>query len=268
MSNPRTIADAPEQADESERQIAFEQREAEARARGWVGTWPPEKPHIESPADCEHYLTRLEDGEERAGFLAALSTSLVKFFEELQSDHFRRFGAILLQVAENPKATSRTRLRAVQAAIRPMRQAIAILPKLSRASDGSRQGHLIALLSAFFDELGHDRLQRLARVLVNLAERDAKSLSDRVRTVEAALKIVTDTMEMLVEVRKMYVPGPDMNDPELQRKLEEARREMAEMIAEIDADDEEERRTGKPIRRDWQGRQVDEDYRIPGPSAS
>ena len=48
-----------------------------------------------------------------------------------------------------------------------------------------------------------------------------------------------------------------MNGPELQRKLEEARLEIAEMIAEIDADDEEERRTGKPVRRDWQGRRID-----------
>ena len=39
-----------------------------------------------------------------------------------------------------------------------------------------------------------------------------------------------------------------MNDPELQRSLEEARREMAETIAEIDADVEKERRTGKPVR--------------------
>ena len=49
-----------------------------------------------------------------------------------------------------------------------------------------------------------------------------------------------------------------MNDAELLCKLEEARREMAEMMAEIDADDEEERRTGKVVRRDWQGRRMDE----------
>ena len=39
-----------------------------------------------------------------------------------------------------------------------------------------------------------------------------------------------------------------MNHPELQRKIEKARREMAEMMAEIDADVEEERRTGRPLR--------------------
>ena len=39
-----------------------------------------------------------------------------------------------------------------------------------------------------------------------------------------------------------------MNDPELQRESEQAQREMDEMIAEVDVDDEEERWTGKPVR--------------------
>ena len=50
-----------------------------------------------------------------------------------------------------------------------------------------------------------------------------------------------------------------MNDPELQRESEQAQREMDEMIAEIDAEIEEERRRGKPVRRDWQGRRIDDD---------
>ena len=62
---------------------------------------------------------------------------------------------------------------------------------------------------------------------------------------------LTDTLDMLEELAGLQarrVPDPDMNDPELQRKLEEARRKVAEMMAEIGADIEEERRTGKQVR--------------------
>jgi hypothetical protein len=65
-----------------------------------------------------HYLTWLEAGEQRAGFLAALGSNLVAYFEHLRPEHFQRFAAVLLHAAENPKASHRTRLRAVQAAIR------------------------------------------------------------------------------------------------------------------------------------------------------
>jgi len=224
------------------RRLRLERREAEARGDGWLGPWPPDKPQIESAPDCERYLTRLEGGEQWAGFLAALALNLVAFFEHLQPEHFRRFAAVLLDVAENPQASHRSRLRAVQAAIRPLRRAVTMLPKLEKAGDGSLQAHLESLLMAFVQKLSADDFGRLAALLVDLAGPAAKTASDKVRACEAALTTVTDAMAMLTELQALQerrTPDDDVNDPETRRRAEEAESELRQMEAEIQAGIEE-----------------------------
>lgn len=78
----------------------------------------------------------------------------------------------------------------------------------------------------------------------------------------AALTAVTDATAMLSELRKMQEqrkPEIDENDPEMRREMERANRELAEMDAQYEADREYERRTGKPVRRDWRGQRIDDD---------
>ena len=233
------------------RQRRIARREAIARSNGWSGPWPPDKPCIESAADCQNYLSRLEAGEQRAGFLTALGKNLVAFFEHLQPEHFRRFAAVLLKVAENPQASHRTRLRAVQAAIRPLQRTVMLLPRLEKAGERSLQAHLESLLLAFCRELSTDGFGRLARVLMDLSGPAAKEVSDKVRACEAALTTVTQAMGMLAALTTMQQHrAEDMNDPEMRgRWMEEADRELAEMEAEIQAGIEEGRRAEKPISR-------------------
>lgn len=210
------------------RRLRIERREAEARGNGWQGAWPPEKPKIDSAADCEHYLCRLEGGEQRAGFLAAIGTNLVAFFEHLKPEHFERFADVLLDVAENPNASHRSRLRAVQATIRPLRRAVALLPKLEPAGDGSLQKHLESLLGGFLRKLSAEDFGRLGRVLVELTGPAAKTTSDKVRACEAALTTVTEAMAMLAEVTKIerdLTVDPPQPDPEL---LKRVRADLAE----------------------------------------
>ena len=176
---------------------------------------------------------------------------MVAFFEHLTPEHFERFAEVLLDVAENPRASHRSRLRAVQAAIRPVRRAVAILPKLQKAGDGSLQTHLESLLMAFCQRLSAEHFGRLAGVLVELTGPAAKTTSDRVRACEAALTVVTDAMGMLSELKAMEArraPSVDMNDPERRRRLERAARELAEMKARTQAELEQERRGGKRVR--------------------
>ena len=240
------------------RRIRVEKRETTARRNGFFGEWPPTKPRIESAADCAHYLARAEAGEHRAGFLAALGSNLVAFFQDLQPEHFRRFAVLLLDVAENPTASHRSRLRAVQAAIRPLHRAVAILPKLGKADDGALRRHLEGLLMAFCEELSADDFGRLAALLIELTGPKAKTPSDRVRACEAALTIVTDGMAMLAKLGAMARRwrNDDVRDnPEVQAAMARLRA----VKAEVEADREEERRTGKPVRRDSWGRRIDSD---------
>lgn len=241
------------------RRLRLERREAEARRNGWIGPWPPDKPSIDSAADCERYLCRLEAGEQRAGFLTALGSNLVAFFEHLEPEHFQRFAGPLLDVAQDPRASHRTRLRAVQAAIRPLRRAVTILPKLEKAGDDSLQAHLEALLMAFCRELSADDFGRLAALLADLAGPAAKTASDKVRACEAALTAVAEAMGMLSDLTAMqrrWQPDFDLNDPEVRRGMEAAARRMAEIEAEAEAEAEEARRTGKPA---WRRRRIDTD---------
>lgn len=243
------------------RRLRIEKREAEARDSGWSGLWPPEKPCIESAADCERYLTRLESGEHRAGFLGAVGNGLVAFFENLETEHFRRFAAVLFEIAQDPTASHRTRLRAVQAAIRPLRRAVGILPRLGGAGDNSLQARLESLLAAFCEALSADDFAALGAVLVELTGPAAKTASDKVRACAGALTLVTEAMQMLLDLksaaRSRPLPGPDLDDPETQRRMDEVDRELAEMDAQFQADFDEERRTGKPVRRDWRGQWID-----------
>lgn len=243
------------------RRLRVERREAQARGNGWSGPWPPEKACIESAADCEHYLTRLESGEHRAGFLGAVGNGLVAFFQNLQPEHFRRFAAVLFNIAQDPTASHRTRLRAVQAAIRPLHRAMRVLPRLKDAGDQSLQTHLQTLLAAFCQELSADDFAALGTIMIELTGPAAKTASDKVRACTAALTLVTEALEMLVDLRSVArtlpPPGPDPNDPEVQRRREAIERELDEMEARILAEIEEERRTGKPVRHDWRGERID-----------
>ena len=216
------------------RQSRLDHREAQARVRGWKGTWPPERPEIDSPADVERYLARLEHGEARAGFLTALGDNLVVFFERLQPEDFERLAAVLLAVAEDRNAAHRSRLRAVQAAIAPLRRALTILPKLERADDDSLQGKLEELLLSFCRALGAESFNRLADVLVELTGPAAKTSSDKMRAAEAALKTVTDAMAMLTELRALQRRSRKPVDCPI--KAAQAAKELEEIMAEFSED--------------------------------
>jgi hypothetical protein len=168
----------------------------------------------------------------------------VAFFEHLKPEHFQRFARVLLDVAQNPKASHRSRLRAVQAAIRPLRQAVTILPKLEKAGEPSLQAHLESLLIAFCRELSPDGFARLAAVLVELAGPAAKTTSDKLWACEVALTAVTDAMGMLSELRAMRRPQApfwDMDDRKMRELKEQSAREIAEIRAETKARMEKDR---------------------------
>ncbi|MBN2447725.1 MAG: hypothetical protein JXO22_13410, partial [Phycisphaerae bacterium] len=147
--------------------------------------------------------------------------------------------AVLLDVAENQNAWHRSRLRAAQAASRLLRLGLTVLPKLGKVGASVPRAHLEALLAAFCRRLSGDGFRRLAKALADLTGPAAKTTGDKLRTVKAVLATVTDTARILPELDAMRARCEaelDENSPETLRVIEQVRREIAEIDAQIVAD--------------------------------
>jgi hypothetical protein len=208
---------------------AAERSEKLARQNGWVGRWPPKRTHIASAGDCETHLARLELGEARAGIVRALGIALVAFFDKLQPQDFQRFAKALLQVARDGSASDRTRLRATEAAIRPLHDALPILLRLKQCGDSSLQAHLERCLAAFCEEISAEGFGQLGEILVELAETGART-SNKVRAVAAALRLLTSGLGMLLNLQRLAknrpLRAPERDRPEISDKVTA---ELAEM---------------------------------------
>ncbi len=202
------------------------------------------------------YLARLEAGEQRVGFLTALARHLVTYYETLEPGHYARFAAVVIEVAENPDAFHRSRLRAVQAVPRVFQGATKLLARLASDGDDGRWNHLEQLLSAFCQQLPPESIARLAGVLRELAGPAAKSTSDVLRAIQASLKGAREALAMQAELQALqrhYQPAYDANDPQMRLRMEAAERELAQIDREIEAELEEEKRLDGAVRLDGRG---------------
>jgi hypothetical protein len=176
----------------------LKRREAEARQRGYAGEWPPPRVRLTCAADVEDCLARLEAGELRAGFISGLTFALVRLFPQLGPEHFRRFGRLLAVIAENRQAAHRSRLQAVQAGPRMLRQGARLLAKFKRRG-GSYEAHdrLTELLAAFSHEVARDAA-RLFAVLEELLGSEARTVSDQIRAARAGARLLVDGLLTIV----------------------------------------------------------------------
>lgn len=218
--------------------LALSRREATARSCGYTGVFPPERPRFDDAEDVKRVSAEILAGVHRAGFIAGVGRNLIAFFEELEPETFAQFARMVLDIAENPKSSHRTRLRAIQAAFRPLRKAIKMLPKLRGAGDSPLRAHLELLLASFCSELTPERFRRLAQVFKLLGGSAARTPSDRVRTAQAALDLVYEALEMLDELeplRKEFerrlAHWNETYSAQARVRRAEIRREMAEMLS-------------------------------------
>lgn len=211
------------------RKLRLRRREEQARRHGYEGTWPPERAKINSPEDCRHYLDRVASGEERAGFLTSLSRCLMAYFNKLTTDDFERMGRIFLSVAENPKATVRTRIRAVESAIRACQRTLITMVRLRELDDSELLDKLVTLHGGFLRALGgEDGFERLAHVLAGLASEAAGGDLSKLRACEAMLRSLHGGFDMLNQLRVEMDMHRRLNPPPLDPVRE------AELEAELE----------------------------------
>ena len=192
----------------------------------------PLRKHLDWPADwagpCKtpegvrSAMDELESGNHAARFAGAVGRGLSKFFEELTPADYARAGRLLLEVVTTPANGTRSRIRAVQAALRPLQKAIAIFPELVKAQRIGMVVRLRTMLQAFVEAIGEDGFGRMARELAGIANDTTayedlahlapmmspghpsrpkvlleQALTNRIRAVELMTTIVTDLMKTL-----------------------------------------------------------------------
>jgi hypothetical protein len=199
-------------------------RELEARARGWVGPWPPARRAPRSGAEAREFIRRLEAGEWRAGLIATLASNLCALADELSIEDLHRYGAVLKTILDNGDAAPRTLLRAAQAPLRVLQHAA---DRLSRF----REELLLYEIEGFLDGFGPHGFQRAAAVLGKLTGAAGPQFV-WLRAARGLMTAVLATMKTLATV-----PGID---PEQERvaepdpaKLAQAERELKEIEARI-----------------------------------
>lgn len=182
-------------------ELPREQRaESLARRHGYGGPWRVRTATITTPADFQAVLEHFEAGERRAGFAFHLSKALIAFFGQLQPEDFRRFARTLVAIVHDKKNTTRTRLRAVEAAVRPLLDAVKLMRDLRKRDTTLMLDHLEGLVRAFFEELGTSEYRRFHAALMEMAERGAALT--RVRAIRIAMKITTELARALATLEE------------------------------------------------------------------
>ena len=215
-------------------------REQQARERGYVGDeWPPPRAEIDTPDNWHGYLSRVQGGERRAGFLHALARTMTTFYLALEPADFRRFADQLVTIALDEKTAPRTRLRAIEGLVRPLSDGAQLLESLMRLEHRPEMTeHLERCLAGFFEGLNRRKLTDVADVLKQLARTQDASA---VRAIGLALRLITNLAQTLAGLQAARRRDPP-DDPEL-TALAEA--ELKEIEAEV-LDDRPPRRVSPP----------------------
>ncbi len=199
--------------------------EALARRNGFSGEWPPRRVIITSVEDFAAACEVLQAGDSRAGLVKAVGCALIGIFGALRPADFRGFARSLLAIAHDRKNAPRTRLRAVEAAVRPLLDAVRLVDQLRQTDHGAgsmMSAHLKSLIVAFFDELGPSGYARFRDVLLELAQRSRGAT--RVRAVRLTVRITTDLARAL---GKLETQGLWHHQPSGEEQLRKLREDMA-----------------------------------------
>lgn len=201
----------------------------------------PSHPIAKSGADVEDIVVKIEEGDHGARFLSRLGDGLLKMHDQLHPELFRRAGRVLLDVIDDPDNWPRTKLRAMEAAIVPLRGLITLVPELAELGNSYMVTHIENCCGAFYDEIGDEGWTKFGDFLaaeVGRAEKltgNRKQAENRVAIVKALMKSQLDTLKMMATLNQIHDKDRDEIDPDDPRLLK-AQAELAEMEREIDAE--------------------------------
>lgn len=177
-------------------------------------------------------LRKLEAHDHRAGLVRVTGRKLAEFYDALDDTCFISAARIMREIAFDPKNKIRTKIRAVQASIKPVADCVKMLPKLMQSGNMVAVQTLAHRLTVYMDSWNEGDFARLAKLLVLAYKDRTASHLDRVRAIEAtigsALTILDSVLEMQRQAEELTANVQNVNsDIEL---LADA--EMDAMIAE------------------------------------
>lgn len=191
-----------------------EAAEQRAREAGYAGIWPPPpKPRVDAPEDMHNIVDQLFAGDHRANLLWQVAVHAAEFFDALSPEQCGALARKLIDLAEDAETPRRVRIRAIQAAIRPLIQLTHRARKLERVPAGDKTilGRLEANIAAFVGALGTRSpdseqpapLIRLASILFTIGSQTTgpKGREDQVRAITIAMDLITHMMDAIINVR-------------------------------------------------------------------
>jgi hypothetical protein len=152
-------------------------------------------------------LRKLEAHDHRAGLVRVTGRKLAEFYDALDDECFSDAANVMREIAFDPKNKIRTKLRAVQAAIRPVADCVKMLPALMKAGNNVAVQTLARRMTAYMETWEEGDFTKLAKLLVQAYKDKSATYLDRVRAVEAtigsALTILDSVLEMQRQAEEM-----------------------------------------------------------------
>ncbi|MCK4601042.1 MAG: hypothetical protein KAU28_01155 [Phycisphaerae bacterium] len=223
--------------------------EERARRAGYRGSFPPApKPRVDTADQFEGLVGQVLTGDRRANLLWQVAVHAGEFFHALQPDHCSQLATVLVKLAEDPETPRRVRIRAIQAAIRPLIALTARARKLQRvpAGDQTLLGELEQNIAAFIGSLATNPedsketfppLVRLAQQLFTIGTTTTeKGREDQVRAISTAMDLITHMMDAIIAVRgDLSEQAARSRSQASPQEIEAARRQLTQLEADVRA---------------------------------
>jgi hypothetical protein len=206
--------------------------EAAARARGYIGPWPPLTcTSPENADDLIDIVGKIEKGEHRGTFAQALEKYTFSFFRNMNEEQFRRMARAVINVAIAEKNVATVRSRAARLLVNPMNKALKIMLKLEDAADSEGIQHLQKCFKAYVEELSlhKDEIKLAGELLFKMVESPDSSDTVRLVGVEAIMDLILGTLSTLATVQEH-----DSRDLRLRTPVDKTSPKVIAAYAEMD----------------------------------
>lgn len=221
--------------------------ERRARLAGYTGTFPPPpRPRVDTEADFQNLVNGVLAGDCRANLLWQVAVHAGEFFQALKPEYCGELAKTLVDLAEDPLTPRRVRIRAIQAAVRPLISMVARARKLQRLPSGDKtlltrleeniKAFIVALGSNPPEKEGQDPpLIRLARQLLGLGLATVpQGREDQVRAISTAMDLIGHMMDAIIAVRgDISQEMEKRREGPSKKELAQASKELARLEAEI-----------------------------------
>lgn len=213
---------------DAEKKIPFD-KWVTGKKRKW-----PKITYPKTPDEMRSHLARIESGEHRTTLAVGLADRLILMFDQLDDKDITGIAAAFLTIAEDEQNSPRTRLRAIRATLKPIQDALKLIPDLQRAQQPKLVDKLKWFLQVFFTELDAGKFRRIGLALKDslaAAQRGRDRykkivlLEDGMATINAGLAILAKFRSLTAATRVEPAADPG--------RMERAKKRLKEIEAKV-----------------------------------